>query len=186
MADIRFHKHGQVRRRIGRQPTGDIALDILDHDDRIVDDDADRQHEAEQRQHAARWHRGRQDRARGRARASAALPPRPAGRDRSTSLRASLASRPHCRSASSRQRCAPPRPRRQMIVRPAVSTWPAARRRCENDPRRRRGRRTPSPVAISRYRLLQRGGQVGPSRRTPGQGSPAFYAAPHHDLSSAR
>ena len=46
--------HGQMRRRIGRQPSGDVALDILDHDDRIVDDDADRQNEAEQRQHVER------------------------------------------------------------------------------------------------------------------------------------
>ena len=34
----------------GRQPVRDIALDVLDHDDGVVDDDADRQHKSEQRQ----------------------------------------------------------------------------------------------------------------------------------------
>jgi len=28
----------------------DITLDILDHDDRVIDDDADREHQAEQRE----------------------------------------------------------------------------------------------------------------------------------------
>ena len=58
----------------------------------------------------------------GRAKASAASPRRPAGRDRQASLRACPAFRPHCRFASSRRRCAPLRPGRRMIVRPAVST----------------------------------------------------------------
>ena len=34
----------------GDRPLLDVALDVLDHDDRVVDDDADRQHQAEQRQ----------------------------------------------------------------------------------------------------------------------------------------
>ena len=33
-----------------RQAGGDVALDVLDHDDGVVDHDADRQHQAEQRQ----------------------------------------------------------------------------------------------------------------------------------------
>ena len=33
-----------------RQPFGDIALDVLDHDDCVVDHDAHRQHQPEQRQ----------------------------------------------------------------------------------------------------------------------------------------
>ncbi len=28
----------------------DVALDVLDHDDRVIDDEADRQHQCEQRQ----------------------------------------------------------------------------------------------------------------------------------------
>ena len=39
---------------LGSIARGDVALDVLDHDDRIVDDDADRQHQAEQRQHVER------------------------------------------------------------------------------------------------------------------------------------
>ena len=39
-----------MRRFARRQPVGDIALDVLDDDDGVVDDDADRQHQAEQRQ----------------------------------------------------------------------------------------------------------------------------------------
>ena len=34
----------------GRHALADVALDVLDHDDGVVDDDADRQHQAEQRQ----------------------------------------------------------------------------------------------------------------------------------------
>ena len=34
----------------GASPVGDIALDVLDDDDGVVDHDADRQHQAEQRQ----------------------------------------------------------------------------------------------------------------------------------------
>ena len=34
----------------GASPVGDIAFDVLDDDDGIVDDDADRQHQPEQRQ----------------------------------------------------------------------------------------------------------------------------------------
>ena len=37
-----------------REPVRDVALDVLDHDDRVVDDDADREHEAEQRQRVER------------------------------------------------------------------------------------------------------------------------------------
>ncbi len=38
-------------RRVARaQALGDVALDILDHDDGVIDDDADGKHEAEQRQ----------------------------------------------------------------------------------------------------------------------------------------
>ena len=40
--------HRLVGRLARREPLLDVALDILDHDDRVVDDDADRQHEAEQ------------------------------------------------------------------------------------------------------------------------------------------
>ena len=40
-----------LRRRLARrQPGGDVALDVLDHDDGVVDHDADRQHQPEQRQ----------------------------------------------------------------------------------------------------------------------------------------
>ena len=34
----------------GRKPGLDVALDVLDHDDGVVDHDADRQHQSEQRQ----------------------------------------------------------------------------------------------------------------------------------------
>ena len=34
----------------GLKPGRDVALDVLDHDDRVVDHDADRQHQPEQRQ----------------------------------------------------------------------------------------------------------------------------------------
>ena len=40
--------HRLVRRVARRHALGDVALDVLDHDDRVVDDDADRQHQAEQ------------------------------------------------------------------------------------------------------------------------------------------
>ena len=39
-----------ARASSGDRPCVEIALDVLDHDDRVVDDDADRQHQAEQRQ----------------------------------------------------------------------------------------------------------------------------------------
>jgi hypothetical protein len=42
-----------------RHALREIALDILDHDDRVVDDDADRQHEAEQRHRVERIFRSR-------------------------------------------------------------------------------------------------------------------------------
>ena len=42
--------HGLVRSRARREPGLDVALDVLDHDDRVVDHDADREHQAEQRQ----------------------------------------------------------------------------------------------------------------------------------------
>ena len=38
------------RRSRGRRPWRDVALDVLDHDDGVVDHDADGQHQAEQRQ----------------------------------------------------------------------------------------------------------------------------------------
>ena len=37
-----------------RQARLELALDVLDHDDRVVDDEADRQHHAEQAQHVER------------------------------------------------------------------------------------------------------------------------------------
>src|SRR5215475_6947493 len=46
----------------GRHAVAHVALDIFDDDDRVVDDDADRQHEAEQRQVVERYARGREDR----------------------------------------------------------------------------------------------------------------------------
>ena len=55
------------RRRLKRRQSGlELALDILDHDDRVVDDEADRQHHAEQAQHVEReaedlHHRQRRD-----------------------------------------------------------------------------------------------------------------------------
>ena len=39
---------------IGDETARDVALDVLDDDDRVVDDDADREHEAEQRQRVQR------------------------------------------------------------------------------------------------------------------------------------
>ena len=47
--------HRLFRRFLGRQAElGHVVLDAFDHDDRVVDDDADRQHHAEQRQHVDR------------------------------------------------------------------------------------------------------------------------------------
>ncbi|KAG1400979.1 hypothetical protein G6F59_013106 [Rhizopus arrhizus] len=46
--------HGLVGRRGGRQAFFDVALDVLHHHDRIVDHDADRQHQAEQAQRVDR------------------------------------------------------------------------------------------------------------------------------------
>ncbi len=43
-----------ARRPSGARPLLDVALDVLDDDDRVVDDDADREHEAEQRQRVQR------------------------------------------------------------------------------------------------------------------------------------
>ena len=42
--------HGLVCGFLGRHALRQVALDVLDHDDGVVDDDADRQHQAEQRQ----------------------------------------------------------------------------------------------------------------------------------------
>ena len=42
--------HRLDRRLARRQAVLDVMLDRLDDDDRVVDDDADRQHQAEQRQ----------------------------------------------------------------------------------------------------------------------------------------
>ena len=39
---------------LGRHALAQIALDVLDHDDGVVDDDADGEHEAEQRQRVER------------------------------------------------------------------------------------------------------------------------------------
>ena len=49
----------------GLRPGGDVALDVLDHDDGVVDDDADGEHEAEQRQVVEREaeHRHEEERA---------------------------------------------------------------------------------------------------------------------------
>jgi hypothetical protein len=46
--------HRHMRRLTRRHAARKIALDVLDDDDRIVDDDADRQHQAEERQHVQR------------------------------------------------------------------------------------------------------------------------------------
>ena len=43
--------HGDARGLRRRQPLAQLALDVLDDDDCVVDDDADGEHEAEQRQH---------------------------------------------------------------------------------------------------------------------------------------
>jgi hypothetical protein len=40
--------HGLVRRLARGKPFLDVAFDVLDDHDRVIDDDADRQHEAEQ------------------------------------------------------------------------------------------------------------------------------------------
>ena len=40
-----------MRRLARRESLGDVPLHVLDHDDGVVDDDADGEHEAEQRQH---------------------------------------------------------------------------------------------------------------------------------------
>ena len=39
---------------LGDMPCVQVALDVLDHDDGVVDHDADRQHQAEQRQRVER------------------------------------------------------------------------------------------------------------------------------------
>ena len=46
--------HGLVRRVARRHAEADVALDVLHHDDRVVDHDADGQHHAEQRQRVQR------------------------------------------------------------------------------------------------------------------------------------
>ena len=46
--------HGLVRRVARRHALRDVALDVLDDDDRVVDHDADRQHQAEQGQRVER------------------------------------------------------------------------------------------------------------------------------------
>ena len=47
--------HRSMGRLLRRHAGGDVALDVLDHDDRVIDDDADRQHQAEQRQVVQRY-----------------------------------------------------------------------------------------------------------------------------------
>ena len=46
--------HGLVSGLARRQALAQIALDVLDDDDRVIDDDADREHETEQRQSVER------------------------------------------------------------------------------------------------------------------------------------
>ncbi len=46
--------HGDARGLRRRQALAQLALDVLDDDDRVVDDDADGEHQAEQRQHVDR------------------------------------------------------------------------------------------------------------------------------------
>ena len=46
--------HGFVGGGARRQALGDVSLDVFHDDDRVVDDDADRQHQAEQREHIER------------------------------------------------------------------------------------------------------------------------------------
>src|SRR5215469_18020859 len=46
----------------GRHAVAHVALDVFDDDDRVVDDDADRQHQAEQGQVVERYAEGREDR----------------------------------------------------------------------------------------------------------------------------
>ena len=58
--------HGDARGLERAQALLQLALDVLHHDDGVVDDDADRQHQAEQRQHVEReaerlHHRARAD-----------------------------------------------------------------------------------------------------------------------------
>src|SRR5262249_52638810 len=53
--------HGAVRRLPRRHARAQVALDVLDHDDGVVDHDADRQHEPEQRQVVEREAERRQD-----------------------------------------------------------------------------------------------------------------------------
>ena len=53
--------HGAMRRVARRQAVGDVALDVLDHDDGVVDHDADGQHQAEQRQGVEREAERRHD-----------------------------------------------------------------------------------------------------------------------------
>ena len=55
--------HRAVRRLARREAAGDVALDVLDHDDGVVDDDADRQHQAEQGEVVERIPQRRHDRA---------------------------------------------------------------------------------------------------------------------------
>ena len=59
-------RHGFSRRLKRRQTGFELALDILHHDDRVVDDEADGEHHAEQAQHVEReaedlHHRQRRD-----------------------------------------------------------------------------------------------------------------------------
>ena len=54
--------HRLVRRLLGRHALCQVALDVLDHDDGVVDHDADRQHQAEQRQRVEGDARRRHDR----------------------------------------------------------------------------------------------------------------------------
>ncbi len=53
--------HGLVCRLPRRETLAQVALDVLDHDDRVVDHDADRQHQPEQRQVVQAEAQGRHD-----------------------------------------------------------------------------------------------------------------------------
>ena len=54
--------HGLVRRLPRAHAESEVALDVLDHHDRVVDHDADRQHQAEQREVVQRVAERRHDR----------------------------------------------------------------------------------------------------------------------------
>ena len=56
--------HRPPRRLHRRLPQLDVPLDVLDHDDRVVDDDADGEHQAEERQRVEREAEAEHDRER--------------------------------------------------------------------------------------------------------------------------